>query len=115
MREIDYCPQCGGQNGAHGPIHVRHPQGGGGTNTRCPLDTRPEPPVPLDLSDALDALQDAAVRYTVGDRRTNEAYGTADYFLVQQEAHKDRDKLLEAARKYGELAGRRRKEIEGNG
>lgn len=30
------CPECGGTNGAHGVVHVRHPQGGGGTNRPCP-------------------------------------------------------------------------------
>lgn len=29
------CPECGGLNGAHGSVHVRHRTGGGGWNRLC--------------------------------------------------------------------------------
>ena len=117
MREMDHCPQCGGQNGEHRMVEVWTAEGRS-EYIQCPLDARPkptEPPVPLDLADALDALQDAAVRFSIGDQRTNEAYGTAEYFLVQAEMLRDQGRVLEAARRYGALAERRRKEIERNG
>ena len=38
------CPRCGGQNGSHGMVHMRHPEGGGGSNVVCPAaDPMPAP------------------------------------------------------------------------
>jgi hypothetical protein len=33
------CPECAGNNGAHGSVHVRHEAGGGGWNRPCSRST----------------------------------------------------------------------------
>lgn len=35
--ETERCSSCGHIGGGHGLVHTRYPQGGGGTNTPCPL------------------------------------------------------------------------------
>lgn len=35
MPAPEYCPRCG-HTGGHGRVHVRHEQGGGGSNRPCP-------------------------------------------------------------------------------
>jgi hypothetical protein len=37
------CSECAGLNGAHGYVHVRHEQGGGGWNRPCSRIVTPEP------------------------------------------------------------------------
>lgn len=49
------CPECGALGGAHGFVHVRYPQGGGGWNRPC--SRRPAPVVP-DSADVRERMHE---------------------------------------------------------
>lgn len=68
MNEVR-CPNCGGLNGAHGFVHVRHPQGGGGSNLPCPL-TRKEREARHDMGDEdftalVEIITEASLNYAL--------------------------------------------------